>query len=139
MAVFSILFTGVWRQAVNDQWGLTGKTTAYLPESAKLVNADRYHDQILILESNLSAQQLSWAPMGASAPSSILMFQADNPCDIRTNSPSDTTFLSGVQLLYLTGHISNIWVTTGSFAATTIRLIGAGGSAATLTTTMPLP
>ena len=139
MATFTAKFTVVYEQLIDDQWSLTGKTVTYLSDMAKLVNANQYHDQIVVFESNLSAQQLSWAPLGVSAPGSLLMFQADRPCDLRTNSPSDTTFLSGVQMLYLAGTISNIYVTTGSYPATTIRLIAAGGSAAVLTTTLPLP
>jgi hypothetical protein len=106
---------------------------------AKLISADKYHDQIVTLDGNQSAVQLSWAPLGVSAPGSLLMFQADQPCDVRTNSPGDVVFLSGVQMMYLAGHVSNIYVTTGSAVATTIRLIAAGGSAAQLSTTLPLP
>ena len=139
MSVFTARITFTFEHLVDDQWSLTGRTTTYLADSAKLVNADLYNDQIFHMESNLSAQAITWAPLGASAPASIVIFQADQPCDIRTNSPSDTTFLSGVQLLYMAGHISNVWVTTGSYPATTIRVIGAGGSAGALTTTLPLP
>lgn len=139
MSVFTWRFTTIAEQCVNDQWGLTGRTTGYLADSAKLVNADRWNDQIIVLGEGVSAQQLSWAPLGASAPGSLLMFHADHPCDVRTNSPADTVFISGVQLMYLAGHVSNIYVTTGSYTATTIRMIGAGGSAAELSTTLPLP
>ena len=139
MSVFTTRFTVVYEQLVDDQWSLSGRTVTYLADSAKLVNADRYNDQIIALSGDLSAQHLQWSPLGASAPGSLLMFQADHPCDIRTNSPTDTVFLSGVQLMYLAGHISNIYVDTGSWATTTIRLIGAGGSAAELSTSLPLP
>jgi len=139
LALFTARFTAVWEQLVNDQWSLTGKTVTYLADAAKLVNADRYNDQIIVLAPEVSAEQLTWAPLGASAPTSLLMFQADQPCDIRTNGPGDTTFLSGVQLMYLAGHISNIYVTTVSQVETRIRLIAAGGSNANLTTTLPLP
>lgn len=139
MSAFTFRFTGVCEQMVNDQWGLTGRTTTYLADSARLVNADRWNDQVVVVEADVSAQQVSWAPLGISAPGSLLMFQADHPCDIRTNSPTDVVFLSGVQLLYLAGHISNIYISTGSYPATTIRMIGAGGSAAQLTTSVPLP
>jgi hypothetical protein len=138
MPTFTAKFTVVWEQLIDDSWSLTGKTVTYLSDMAKLVNANQYHDQIIVLESNLSAQQLSWAPIGVSAQGSLLMFQADRPCDIRT-SPSATELLSGVQMLYLAGYISNIYVTTGSYPATTIRLIAAGGSSAELSTTLPLP
>ena len=139
MSVFTARWTIVYEQLVNDQWGVTGRTTTYLTESAKLINADRYNDQIVVLSGGLSAQHLQWSPLGVSAPGSLLMFQSDHPCDVRTNSPTDTTFLSGVQLMYLAGHISNIYVDTGIWDTTTIRLIGAGGSAAELSTSLPLP
>lgn len=138
MAVFTARLTAIWETLLADQYALTGRTITYLPASAKLVAADRYADQILALSAALSAQQLSWAPLGISAPGTLLMFQADQPCDIRTNAASDTNFLSGIQLLYVAGHISNIYVTTGS-QATTIHLVACGGSAATLTTSLPLP
>ncbi|HEY5866314.1 MAG TPA: hypothetical protein VI542_12345 [Candidatus Tectomicrobia bacterium] len=139
MSVFTARVTVMYEQLVDDQWGLNGRTVTFLVDSAKLVNADRYNDQIVVLSADLSAQHLQWSPLGASAPGSLLMFQADHPCDVRTNSPTDVTFLSGVQLMYLAGHVSNIYVDTGSWATTTIRLIGAGGSAAELSTSLPLP
>jgi hypothetical protein len=138
VALFTARFTAIWEQLIADQWSLTGRTTVFLPNSAKLINADRYHDQILTVSANVSAQALPWAPLGISAPSILLMFQADQPCDVRTNAPGDANFLSGVQLMYLAGHISNIYVTTGG-TDTTIRLIACGGSAAALTTSLPLP
>lgn len=139
MPLFTARFTAVWEQLVGDQWSLTGRTVTYLADTAKLVNADRYNDQIIVLSAEVSAYQLTWSPLGASAPTSLLMFQSDQPCDVRTNSPTDTTFLSGVQLMYIAGHVSNIYVTTVSQVETRIRLIAAGGSNAALTTTVPLP
>ena len=138
MSLFTCKFTTVWEQLIGDQWSLTGKTVAYLTDMAKVVNADRYQDRIVVLESNLSAQHLSWAPIGVSGPGTLMMLQADCPIDIRT-SPSGVERFSGVQLMYLAGCISNIYVDTGSYPATTIRMIAAGGSNAELSTTLPLP
>ncbi len=138
MALYTSRITAIFEQMTADQYSLTGRTNVYIPESAKLINADRYNDQILTLSAALSAQQLSWAPLGVSAPSIMLLFNADQPCDIRTNAASDTNFLSGIQLLFMCGHISNIFVTTGS-SVTTIRMIACGGSSAELSTSLPLP
>jgi hypothetical protein len=105
--------------------------------AAKVVGADRYNAQIEVLSAELSAQQITIAPLGVSAPGMILLFVADQPVDIRTNAASDTTFLSGVQIMSLTGMVSNLYITTGS-AATTLQLQVVGGSNATLTTSLPV-
>ena len=90
MALYTSRITAIFEQMTADQYSLTGRTNVYIPESAKLINAERYNDQILTLSAALSAQQLSWAPLGVSAPSIMLLFNADQPCDIRTNAASDT-------------------------------------------------
>ena len=138
MAAYTVRYTGVFEQAQQDQWSLTGRTNVYLTEGIVLYNGDRYADQIWVISGGISAQQLAWAPLGTSAPAALLVFHADMPCDLRTNADTDTNFLSGVQYMVMNGHISHLYVTTGS-AATTIRIIGCGGSNASVQVTAPLP
>jgi hypothetical protein len=137
MATFTGRMTFLWEVLQNDQYTLNGRTQTYIPMAAKVVGADRYNAQIEVLSAELSAQQITIAPLGVSAPGMILLFVADQPVDIRTNAASDTTFLSGVQIMSLTGMVSNLYITTGS-AATTLQLQVVGGSNATLTTSLPV-
>ena len=129
--------TFLWEILTADQFSLNGRTQVYLPLTAKVTGADRYQAQTWTISAGLSAQQLTLAPLGVSAPALLMVFVCDQPVDIRTNAPTDTVFLSGVQVMALTGHISNVYVTTGS-AATTIHLESVGGSNATLTTSLPV-
>lgn len=123
---------------INDQFGVNGQTVEYAIHSAKVLGADRGNDQILTLSADLSAYQMTIAPLGVSATGMLVFINTDQPVDIRTNAASDTTFLSAVTLLALAGSISNIYITTGSQATTVWQKV-AGGSNATTQTTFPLP
>lgn len=138
MPQFEVNFTTIWQLLEQSQFGLGGRTTEYRITSAKLLAADRENAQIFILSGNLSAEPIQIAPLGISAPAMFVLFLTDQPVDIRTNAVSDTTFLSGVQLLTMVGHISNVFVTTGS-ADTTVYLKAAGGSNAVVQVSLPLP
>ena len=137
MPVFSTNFTATYQTMVGDQFTLAGRTIGYYPIGARLINADRQNVQTLMISANLSAQVLQLGPLGVSAPAMMCLFLADQPCDIRTNAASDVVFLSGVQFMLFTGHLSGIFVTTGG-ADTTIHLEACGGSNAQLTTNLPL-
>src|ERR1044071_5536438 len=133
MPVFTSRVTTVWESMVGDQFSLNGRVQSYRPDTAKLVGADRANEQTFVLSAGLSAAAISIAPLGVSAPGMLVYFVADRPCDIRVNSPSDAAFLSGVQLLVLAGHLSNVFCSTGGYD-TPVLLKVAGGSAATLST-----
>lgn len=137
MAQYTGRVTFLFEILQADQFALNGRTQVYLPLTAKVVGADRYNAQILPLSAGLSAQQIDIAPLGVSAPAMLLLFVADQPVDVRTNAASDGTFLSGVQIMSLTGHTSNLYVSTGS-NVTTLQLQVVGGSNATLTTSLPV-
>ena len=137
MPQFTGRTTFLWEILQADQFALNGRTQVYLPLTAKVTGADRYQAQTFIVSAGLSAQQITLAPLGVSAPALLMLFVCDQPVDIRTNTASDTTFISGVQIMALTGHISNMFITTGS-AATTIHLESVGGSNATLSTSLPI-
>lgn len=138
MPNFTEIYTLAMERLLGDAGAGPGRHIDYLVESAKLVGADRANDQVQVVSADLSAVALTLAPLGVSAPAMLLMMCADYPIDIRTNAATDTQFLSGVQLLALAGFISNVFVTTGSHA-TTVMLKAAGGSAAQLQCTFPLP
>lgn len=125
-------------KTIQGQWGATGQTTEYAIYAAKVLNADRANDQIFLLSAGLSAQPISIAPLGVNAPAMLVFLCTDQPVDIRTNAASDTNFLSSVQLWCLAGYVSNVFLTTGS-QVTTVMLKAAGGSAAVLAVTFPLP
>jgi hypothetical protein len=138
MPVFTARFTTMFEILTGDQWGLGGRTDTLKVANAKLVGADRRNGQIYTLSAGLSAYALTLAPLGVSAPALISILWADNPVDLRTNAPTDTVFLSGVQVFCFTGHLSALYVTTGS-AITTLAHECVGGSNATLTASLPLP
>ncbi len=138
MPVFTARNASVWEILTSDQFGGTGKATVYQPSTAKVTGADRYNANTFILSGGLSAQAVTISPLGVSAPAMLILMQMDYPVDIRTNAASDTVFLSGVTQWFMTGHISNIYVTTGSYA-TTFHVEVAGGSNATLQASFPLP
>ena len=138
MPNFTEVYTLALERFLGDAGAGPGRHIEYLVESAKLVNADRANDQIQVLSADLSAFAVTLAPLGVSAPAMLLMLCTDYPVDIRTNAPTDTAFLSGVQLWAMAGFVSNVFITTGSHA-TTLLLKAAGGSAAQLTCTFPLP
>lgn len=137
MPAFSVDFTATYQRMLGDQWSLAGRTIGYYPLGVKLINADKQNVQAFVLSADLSAEALTLAPLGVSAPAMIAMFLADQPCDLRTNAASDTVFLSGVQFMLFTGHLSNLFVTTGS-AETTIYLEACGGSNAQVIMNLPL-
>ncbi len=134
---FTSRITAVYETVIGDQYSLSGKTVAYYPIGAKLLGADRQNIQTLALSAGLSAQQIQMAPLGVSAPGMLMLLLSDQPVDIRTNAPSDVVFLSGVTFFVIGGHLSNIYVTTGS-AETTLHLEAAGGSNAQLLASLPL-
>lgn len=137
MAQFTGRGTILFEILNGDQYALNGRTQVYIPLTAKVVGADRYQAQEWIVSADLSAQPLSITPLGVSAPAILTMLCTDQPVDIRTNAASDSIFLSGAQLFFFTGALSNLFVTTGS-AATTIHVECVGGSNATLTTSLPM-
>ena len=120
-----------------DQFSLNGRTVVYWPATMKCTGADRYNAQTWELSAGLSAQVITLAPFGISAPGDMLFFLADHPVDLRFNAASDVTFVSAVQMMTLGATISNFFITTS--AATVIHLEMVGGSNATLTATLPLP
>lgn len=138
MPQFTIRSSSIWEMTTADQFGGAGRTQIYQPGNAKLTGADKYNQTTFILSGGLSAQQVNIAPLGVSAPALLIQLNMDYPVDIRTNAASDSTFLSGVTQWFMAGHVSNIYVTTGS-NDTTFLLQVAGGSAATLTASFPLP
>lgn len=137
MPVFTAKLTTVFELLAGDQFSLGGRVEEYRVDTARLTGADKYHAQTFILSAGLSAQALAIAPLGVSAPGMLVYLCTDNPVDIRTNSASDTVFLSAVQLFQMAGHVSNLYLSTGE-SDTTCLLKVAGGSAAALTTTLPL-
>src|SRR5262245_718879 len=137
MAQFSGRLTFLWETLQNDQYSLNGRTQTYVPYTAKVVAADRLNNQIIPLSAGLSAEAITIAPLGVSAPGMLMLLCADQPVDIRTNAASDTTFLSGVQIFSLTGHVSSLFITTGS-EATVLQIQVVGGSNASLTTSLPV-
>jgi len=138
MPSFTQRVTLAIEKVIQSQFGATGQTIEYQVESAKVLNADRANDQIFLLSAGLSAQPISIAPLGVNAPAMLVFLCTDQPVDIRTNAASDTNFLSSVQLWCMAGYVSNVFLTTGS-QVTTVMLKAAGGSAAALTVTFPLP
>lgn len=138
MPQFTARTATIWEMSVADQFGGAGKTTVYQPCSVKLTGADRYNGTTFVLSGGLSAQTVIIAPLGVSAPGMLMMLQMDYPVDIRTNTASDSVFLSGVTQWLMAGHISNVYVTTGS-NDTTFHVEVAGGSNATLQASFPLP
>ena len=138
MPVFTARSASVWEVLLQDQFGGTGRSTVYQPATAKVTGADRYNATTFILSAGLSAQSVTISPLGVSAPAMLMLLMMDQPVDIRTNAASDTVFLSGVTQWLMTGHVSNLYVTTGS-AATTFHIEVAGGSNATLQASFPLP
>lgn len=138
MPQFTAKFDACWQIMQADQFAVTGAQREFYPESAQLLAADRYDSKVVILSAGLSAESLNIAPLGVSAPAMLMMLCTDYPVDIRTNSVSDTVFLSGVQLWFMTGFVSNLFLTTGS-SDTTVLLKVAGGSNAVLQHTFPLP
>lgn len=138
MPQFTARTTSIWEMTVADQFGGPGKTNVYQPASVKLTGADRYNGTTFILSGGLSAQTVTIAPLGVSAPGMLMMLQMDYPVDIRTNAASDSVFLSGVTQWIMAGHISNLYVTTGS-NDTTFHVEVAGGSSTTLQASFPLP
>jgi hypothetical protein len=138
VVAFTAKLTTVFETLVGDQFGQAGRTTGYRLDTAKLTAADKWHEQTFVLSAGLSAQPITIAPLGVSAPGILVYLCCDYPVDIRTNSPSDAVFLSGVQLFQMAGSISNVYLSTGA-TATTVLLKVAGGSSAQLYTTFPLP
>lgn len=136
--VYTGVCTSLWEIRHGAQYDLNGRTQVYRPHTMTVLNADRYQSQTWVLSAGLSAEPLTLAPLGVSAPVMMLQFASDQPVDLRTNTASDTTFLSGVQFLVLLAALSNLFVTTGT-AATTIHLELVGGSAAQAVTSLPLP
>lgn len=137
MPVFTAKLTTVFELLAGDQFSLGGRVEGYRLDTARLTGADRHHEQTFILSAGLSAQAIAIAPLSVNAPGMLVYLCTDAPVDIRTNSPSDTVFLSAVQLFQMAGHISNVYVSTGE-NDTTVLLKVAGGSGAVLTTTLPL-
>jgi hypothetical protein len=138
MVAFTAKLTTVFETLVGDQFGQAGRTTGYRLDTAKLTAADKWHEQTFVLSAGLSAQPITIAPLGVSAPGILVYLCADMPVDVRTNSPADTVFLSGVQLFQMAGHISNLYISTND-VDTTVLLKVAGGSNAVLSTSFPLP
>lgn len=138
MPSFTQKVTMAVEKTIQGQAGVTGMTIEYGVHAAKVLNADRANDQIMLLSAGLSAQPISIAPLGVNAPAMLVFLCTDQPVDIRTNAATDTNFLSSVQLWCLAGYVSNVFLTTGS-QVTTVMLKAAGGSAAMLTVTFPLP
>ena len=138
MPIFTAKSASVWEIIRYAQFGGTGNTVVYQPSTAKVTGADRYHAATFILSGGLSAQQVTLNPLGVSAPALLMLLMMDQPVDIRTNAASDTVFLSGVTQWLMAGHISNVYVTTGS-ADTTFHVELAGGSNATIQASFPLP
>ena len=138
MPQYTQLLSIAWDTLQGDQFGVTGRTTDFRVDRAKLLAADRAMAQVVTLAALLSAEPVPLSPLGSAAPAQLLLLIADHPVDIRTNAPDDATCLSGVQMWALAGTVGQVYVTTGSFA-TTLLLRAGGGSNAVLTVTAPLP
>jgi hypothetical protein len=138
MPQFTEKFTIAYERMIGDQNGLTGHTTMYDIYLAKITAADRFNDQVLTLSANQSAVSVGIAPLGVTTPAQLALLVADQPVDLRTNSPSDPTCISGVRLFCLAGVLSAVYVTVGS-NDTTVLIRAAGGSNAVLQATFPLP
>lgn len=138
MPQFTQKITLAHERLTADNFGVTGRIVVYDVAMARLDAADRANDQLLILSANVSAQTIAIAPLGVSAQPLLIFLCTDQPIDIRTNAASDTTFLSAVRLWVMAGHISGLYVTTGS-ADTALMLKVAGGSNASLQATLPFP
>lgn len=122
-----------------DQYAVTGRTVHFLPASMKVTGADRRHGQVWTLSAGLSAQALTLSPLGVSAPGMLMLFLADQEVDVRFNAASDSIFLSAVRMFVAGASVSNLFITTPSANATTILLEMVGGSAASITASLPLP
>ena len=136
--VYTAECTTFWEVKVADQYGLNGRTRVFFPSTMRIINAERYQAQTWQVSADLSAQALALTPLGVSAPGALLFLVTDYPVDIRWNAASDTVFLSGVRQLAMAAHFSNMYVTTGS-NATILHLEVTGGSAASVSTSLPLP
>lgn len=136
--VFSAECTTFWEVKVADQYGLNGRTRTFFPSTMRIQNADRYQAQTWSISANLSAQTITLAPLGVSAPGALLFMVADNPVDLRWNAASDSIFLSAVRQIALAANFSNMYVTTGS-NVTILHLEVTGGSSAEVSTSLPLP
>lgn len=119
------------------QFTFLGRTIAFFPATMKLTGADRYNQQSWEISAAISAQPLSFTPLGISAPAGMVFFLANEPVDVRVGTASAGTFLSAVLMLTLGGNVSGLFVTTSN--VTQIWLFTAGGSAAVLTATTPNP
>lgn len=136
--VYTGTCTTLFEVRVGSQFDLNGRTQVYIPNTLRVANADLYNSQTRVLSAGLSAEALTLAPLGVSAPAMLVQLTADRPVDVRTNTAQDVTFLSGVQYLLMLAAVSNLFLTTGS-AVTTVRLELVGGSAAAATVSLPLP
>lgn len=132
----TVRFTMAYQIYEADQFTFLGRTVGYFPADMKLAGADRMHSQSWQISGGISAQPLSMLPLGPSAVTGLLFFLANQPVDVRLDSPS-AAIISAVTMLMLGAHISALYVTTSN--ATKIQLFAAGGSAAVLTCTLPNP
>ena len=135
--VYTAISTDTFEVRVGDQYGLNGRTQVFLPNTMKVVNADRYQAQTWAISANVSAQEITLTPLGVSSQALLIHFTADSPVDLRFNSPS-AAILSAVRRLTLMAALSNLYVTTGSTEAM-IHVEFVGGSNASVTTSFPLP
>ncbi len=138
MPAFTARVTSVLEIMQADQFSVMGRTLTFVPMTMKCVGADRRNGSVQTLSAGLSAFALSLLPLGGSALSSLLFFLVDQPVDVRFNAASDSVFLSAVRQMTLGANLSALFVTTGG-SPTTVLLEMVGGSAATVTTSLPVP
>lgn len=127
-----------WELLEADAFGTGGRTTEYRTVVAKLIGGDRQHQQIHVISALLSAHAISIDPLGSghSMSNSMLIVNSDQKIDLRIGDSANTP-ISGTQMVFMTGTVSAIFVTTSALP-TTVRTIIVGGSGGGLTVSPPL-
>lgn len=138
MANFDAQMILQWEITAGDGFGAGGTTVEHRVMTAKVTGADREHHQVHSVSASLSAHEIPIDPLGSGFAMSncMLIVNSDKKIDLRIGDSSNVP-ISGMQLLFLTGVVSALWVTTGS-QVTTVRTTLVGGSGGSLTISPPL-
>jgi hypothetical protein len=138
MPNFNTQATLSWEMLEADAFGAGGRTVEYRIVTAKLVGGDRQHQQVHTISADLSAHAIPIDPLGSgfSTSNSMMLVNANRKIDLRIGDSTNTP-ISGTQLVFLTGTVSALYVTTGSLT-TIVRTVLVGGSGGGLTISPPL-
>jgi hypothetical protein len=134
---YTARLTLAFETLVADQFAVLGRRLTYLPATMKCLNADRRQSDIIPISGGLSAVSVLLQPLGGSAPGQLLFFLSDQAVDVRFTSAGAPVAIPAVRLMVLGATVSALFITTG-LTDTTILLEAAGGSAVTVTTSLPL-